>query len=73
MGGREAKGERSGLGEGATVNGQGQGSCRRINGVTRLRNIKEVVGKGEEEGQTRESEKHSGEPVKNPPLAKLSD
>ena len=27
----------------------------------------EVVGKGEEEVQTRESEKHPGEPVKNHP------
>ena len=27
----------------------------------------EVVVKGEGEGQTNESEKHSGEPVKNPP------
>ena len=27
----------------------------------------EVVGKVEEEGQTRESEQHPGEPVKNPP------
>ena len=27
----------------------------------------EVVGNGKEEGQTRESGKHSGEPVKNPP------
>ena len=31
-----------------------------------------MVGKEEEEDQTRESEKHSGEPVKNL-LAKLSD
>ena len=39
-GGREAKGDRGGLGEGATVNG-GLGSCRRrVNGVTGLRNIR---------------------------------
>ena len=54
-GGREAKGDRGGPGEGATVNGPEGSYRRRVNGVTWLRNIR------------RWSEQHLGEPVKNPP------
>ena len=59
--------------EGATVNKLGLESCRRrVNGVTGLKKHQEVVGKGEEKEQTRESEQHLGDLVKIP-LAKLSD
>ena len=55
------KGDRGGLGEGATVTGLGAlgRHRRRVNRVTGAEEHQEVVGKGEEEGQT-----HG---VKNPP------
>ena len=47
MGDREAKEERGGLGEGATVNGLRLGGCRRkVKGGDRAEEHQEVVGKG---------------------------
>ena len=55
---------RGGLGEGATMNRLGW-DRRWVDGVTGLRNIKEVMGKREEE--VREPAKHPTGPVQNPP------
>ena len=66
-GGKESKGDRGGgLGEEAMVHGLGK-TQKEGQRRDRTEEHQGVVEQGKEVVQARESEKHPGEPVKNPP------